>query len=272
MTRGVLSAEAVRRLEKKGNRVQASSKVGFQVIKYPGGRVEEFPERMEGAAMIEYIGFRPQTAQKLWRNYPDAQKQTNGGLDLYAHAKTYLTRKFEEHKHQTWPKELLTAVGLSPNLVQSLIYLVKRINASQRFKLNKISLHDLRDWAIIKIKKKFYTMKFFDTQVLLNSPHHHHHHHPSSSVRGVISSMFPLSLRKDVVPGQIVAVSGKAVADGFYIEKDGQLVPGWKAGKGRGHLNIINNNNNNNSNNVVMPVVVANFCFAQVLSPVQRRF
>lgn len=55
MTRGVLSAEAVRRLEKYGSRVQASSKVGFQRIKYPCGHVEEFPERMEGAAMIEYI-------------------------------------------------------------------------------------------------------------------------------------------------------------------------------------------------------------------------
>lgn len=65
MSRGVLSPAAVRRLEKTGNRVQASSKVGFQAIIYPGGHVERFPERMEGAAMIEYIGFQPETAQKL---------------------------------------------------------------------------------------------------------------------------------------------------------------------------------------------------------------
>lgn len=83
MTRGVLSAEAVRRLAKKGNRVQASSKVGFQLIKYPDNHVHEVPERMEGAAMIEYIGFQPETAQKLWRTYyPDAQKHVHGSLDL----------------------------------------------------------------------------------------------------------------------------------------------------------------------------------------------
>lgn len=77
--------------------------------------MEEFLERIEGVAMIEYIGFQPETTRKLWRTYPDAQKQTNGGgLYLYAHAKTYLTRKFQEHKHWTsTTKELLAAAGQS---------------------------------------------------------------------------------------------------------------------------------------------------------------
>lgn len=70
---------------------------------------------MEGAAMIEYIGFQPEIAQKLWRKA--AQKQTKGGFDLYAHAKTYLTQKFKENKHQTSPKKLLAVTGLLPNLV-----------------------------------------------------------------------------------------------------------------------------------------------------------
>lgn len=277
LNRGVLSAEAVRRLEKKGNRVQASSKVGFQVIKYRGGHVEQIPERMEGAAMIEYIGFQPETAQKLWRTLPNAQKQSNELISVYAHAKKYLTRKFEEHKHRrTWNQELLlAAVGLSSNLVQSLIYLSQRISISQRFKLNKISLHDLRDWAIIKIKKIYYKMKSLDAQVLLDSPHHHKHPSSSSSSLG----MFPLSLKRDVVPGQIVAVSGKPVADGFYLEKNGQqLVPGWKASDVRVRSHLLNNNinkdkNKNNNNNGITPVhavVVANICFAQVLPPRPR--
>lgn len=226
--------------------------------------------------MIEYIGFQPETAQKLWRTLPDAQKQSNELISVYAHAKKYLTRKFEEHKHRrTWSQELLlTAVGLSSNLVQSLIYLSQRISISQRFKLNKISLHDLRDWAIIKIKKIYYKMKSLDAQVLLNSPHHHHPSSSSSSSLG----MFPLSLKRDVVPGQIVAVSGKPVADGFYLEKNGQqLVPGWKAGGVRGRAHLLNNNINkdkNKNNNGITPVhavVVANFCFAQLL-PLRPRF
>lgn len=242
MTRGVLSAEAVRRLAKKGNRVQASSKVGFQLIKYPDNQVREFPERMEGAAMIDYIGFQPETAQKLWRTYyPDAQKHVHGSLDLYAHAKTYLTRKFEEHKHRR-PKDLLAAAGLAADLVQSLIDLVQRISISQRFKLNKVSSHDLRDWAIIKIKKKFYQMKFLDAQIL----------NPSSWSK-IGLGMFPLSLKKGVVPGQIVAISGKPVADGFYVEKDGKIMPGWKGG----HLNNI----------AIKPV--RNYWLAKFL-PVQR--
>lgn len=310
MSRGVLSTEAVRRLEKYGSRVQASSKFGFQQIKYPCGHVEEFPERMEGAAMIEYIGIQPETAQKLWRTYlgvVDAQRKqsnnnNNNKFTVYDHVKTYLNRKFEEinnnrqRKTEAWTKEsLIAAIGFSSRLAQSLIYLVRYINNNQRFKLNKISSYDLRDWAIKKIKRRFYQIRNFDHQVLLpNSPHldnHHHHHHHLPSLSNSSLGMFPLSLGKDVVPGQIVPGNKKPVPDGFYIEKNGQLIPGWKAasskntlgGKkvlwtvnnyhGDDHNNETKDNNNDKSNNniIIMPGVVANFCFAQVLPAVAKK-
>lgn len=174
------------------------------------------------------LAFSRRQLKSYERTYPHAQKQTKDLLSVYAYAKKYLTRKFEEHKQQQiWTKELLAALGLSPNLVQSLIYLVQRISISQRFKLNKISLQDLRDWAIVKMKQKYYKMKSLDAQVLLNNSPHLSSSAASSSSLGM---MFPLSLGKDVVPGQIVAVTGKPVADGFYLEKNNQLVPGWKAG------------------------------------------
>lgn len=178
--------------------------------------------------MIQYIGFRPKTAQKLWRTYPDAQKKLpNGrGLDLYVHAKTYLTRKFEEHNDHCLPppKVLLAAVGLFSKLVDSLINLGQRISDNPKFKLNEISLHNLRNWAIMKTKKHFYKMKFLDAHVLDPAP-------PSVRSSRLISlGMLPLRRLNKVFPVPApFAFGGKAVPV-FYIKiEGGQIVPGWKA-------------------------------------------
>ena len=66
MPRSVLSADAVRRLAIKKIRVEASGRLGFQLIKYPGGHMNKVPKRMGGVAMFEYIGFQKVIAQKLW--------------------------------------------------------------------------------------------------------------------------------------------------------------------------------------------------------------
>lgn len=215
MPRAVLSAEAVRRLAIKKIRVEASGRLGFQLIKYPGGHVNEVPERTEGVAMFEYIGFQKAIAQKLWLTYK-SQNQAHGH-DLFVHAEKYLTRKFEQHKNRPL-QELLAGAGLNSTLISSLTRYLQWININEQFRQNKVLVHNLRDWAIMKAQKNYDTAKFLDAQIL----------NPSGSLKASFG-MFPLSLKGNFARGQIVGNTGRPVADGFYVEKDGRLVPGWRS-------------------------------------------
>lgn len=131
------------------------------------------------------------------------------------HAENYLTRKFEQHKNRPL-QELLAGAGLNSTLISSLTRYLQWININEQFRLNKVLVHNLRDWAIMKAKKNYDTVKFLDAQIL----------NPSGSLK-VSLGMFPLSLKENVARGQIVGNTGRPVADGFYIGKDGRLVPGW---------------------------------------------
>lgn len=215
MPQAVLSAEAVRRLAIKGIQVKASNRLGFQLIKYPDGHKHEIPERIGGVAMFEYIGFYRVTAQNLWLTY---KSQNQGhGYDLFVFAKNYLILKFEKYRQYSLQK-LLAAVGLSSALTSSLTNYLQKLKINDQFGLNIVSVHNLRDWAIMKVKKYYDRMKLLDTQVLNHS-----------TLRTVSLGMFPLSLKDNVARGQMVGNTGIPVADGFYEGKDGRVVPGWKA-------------------------------------------
>lgn len=207
MPQAVLSAEAVRRLARIKIRVEASSRLGFQLIKYPNGHVDEVPERMESVAMFEYIGLQKVTAQKLWLTYKSQNHAHRH--DPFVHARNYLTCKFEQNRHRPL-QELSAATGLDPTLTSSLTRYLQWIRIDPQFKLKKVSVHNLRDWAIMKVSKNYDNMKLLDAHVL----------NPSSAARKFSLGMFPLSLKDNVVRGQKVGNTRKPVADGFYVDKN----------------------------------------------------
>lgn len=115
-------------------------------------------------------------------------------------------------------QKLLAAVGLSSALTSSLTNYLQKIKINDQFGLNIVSVHNFRDWAIMKVKKYYDRMKLLDTQILNHS-----------TLRTVSLGLFPLSLKDNVARGQMVGNTGIPVADGFYEGEDGRVVPGWKA-------------------------------------------
>lgn len=216
MSQAILSTEAIHIIATQWSAtVSLSSKPGFQkVVNEPQSEAWEIPQVLESEATLEFIGFRPDQAQEIYKNFQ--QDNRNEHEDpLFAAAQKHLTTRFTRLNHH--PLRLIPGLaGINLEVGESLCNLIDIILNDIRYQLNDVSKQDLFTWTVLTVRRSFLSLKSLNTKILnlgttLPPP-------PMS---------FPLSLKQGVSPGQTVGNTIMPAPHGFMV-RHSQAIPCWK--------------------------------------------
>lgn len=174
----------------------------------------EIPQVLESKATLEYIGFRSDQAQEIYKDF----QQYNGNQEedpLFATAKQHLTTRFARLNHH--PLRLIPGLaGINLEVGESLCALIDVILQDVRYQLNGVSMNDLFTWTTLTVQRSFLFLKGLNVKIL-----------NSGATPYVPPMSFPLSLKQGVVPGQTVGNTVMPAPNGFIV-RNNQAIPCWK--------------------------------------------
>lgn len=230
MSQAILSSEAIRILAAQWSiTVSLSSKPGFfKAVNQASSQSWEIPQVLESEAALEFIGFRSDQAQEIYKDFKQQQQQQlddNIGNQqqqdekdpiLLATAKKHLTTRFARF-NSDHPLRLIPGLaGLNLEVGESLCSLIDIILADVRYQLNDVSKNDLFTWMKITVQRSFLSLKGLNAKIL-----------NSGLTPYLPPTSFPLSLKEGVSPDQTVGRTVMHAPNGFIVRAN-QAIPCWK--------------------------------------------
>lgn len=176
MSRAILSNEAIRILATEWSITVSPSftKPGFlKAVSQATSQTWEIPQVLESEATLEFIGFRSDQAQEIYKDFFEQQLEDNIGNHaqqeedplLLVTAKKHLTTKFARFNYH--PLRLIPGLtGLNLEVGESLCSLIDIILADVRYQLNDVSKHDLFTWIRIAVQRSFFSLKGLNARIL----------------------------------------------------------------------------------------------------------
>lgn len=216
MSQAILSNEAIRLMATQWSvTVSPSSKPGFQkVVNQASSQAWEIPQVLESEATLEFIGFRSDQAQEVYKDFQLYNRNQQEDT-LFATAKKHLATRFERLNHH--PLRLIPGLaGINLEVGESLCGLIDIILKDVRYQLNDVSKHDLFTWTTRTVERSFLSLKSLNATIL-----------NSGETPYVPPMSFPLSLKQGVSPGQTVGNTIMPAPNGFIV-RDNHAVPCWK--------------------------------------------
>lgn len=217
MYQAILSNEAIRMMATHWSlTILPSSKRGFQkVLNQAQTESWEIPLVLESEATLEFIGFRSDQAQEVYKNFQQEDDGNEEEDPLFETAIEHITTRFRQLNHH--PLRLIPGLtGLNLDVGDSLCSLIDIILTDIRYQLNDVSKQDLFTWTTLTVKRSYLSLKGLNAKIL-----------NSGTTSSPPPMTYPLSLKQGVVAGQTVGNTIMPAPNGFMV-RDNQAIPCWK--------------------------------------------